>query len=98
MSKMIVGKIDCTKIDKTKLFEGKGGAKYLDVILIPTPDSRYGDDYMIAQSASKEERAKGKRGVILGNAKFLIPQGERTPYKVAAQDSQKEDDGDSVPF
>lgn len=65
---MITGKIDCTKIAKEKLFAGKDGAKYLDIVLIPTPNGKFGD-FMIVQSASKEERAAGKRGVILGNAK-----------------------------
>ncbi len=66
---MITGKIDVTKIDKDKLFEGKKG-KYLDIVLIDTPDSDYGD-FMIVQSATQEERAAGKRGAILGNAKVI---------------------------
>lgn len=64
-------KIDVTKINKDRLFVGKNGAKYLDAILIETPDSKYGDSHMIVQSVSKEERQAGVRGAILGNAKTL---------------------------
>ncbi len=67
---LIGGKINCSMIDKAKLFAAKKG-KMLDFILIPTPNGKYGDDYMICQSVSKEERAKGIKGAILGNAKII---------------------------
>ena len=66
--KTITLKIDVSKIDKSRLFEGKKGT-YLDAVLIPTPDNEYGDTHMIVQSVSKEERLKGVKGEILGNAK-----------------------------
>jgi len=67
---MIVLKIDVSKIDKTKLFKGAKGT-YLDAVLIETPNNQYGDTHMIVQSVSKEEREKGIKGAILGNAKTL---------------------------
>lgn len=69
-------KIDVTKIDKSRLFEGKNGAKYLDCVLIETPNSKYGEDFMVCQSVSKEERASGTRGAILGNAKHTGKAGQ----------------------
>lgn len=67
-------KIDVTKIDKTKLFTGKNGAKYLDASIL-VKDNGELDEYencgMIVQDVSKEERAAGKKGAILGNAKPL---------------------------
>jgi hypothetical protein len=68
---MIVLKIDVTKIDKSRLFEGKNGAKYLDAVLIETPNNQYGDSHMIAQSVTKEERLAGVKGAIIGNAKTI---------------------------
>jgi len=71
----IVAKIDVTLIDKNRLFQSdktnRLGKKrqYLDIVLIPTPDSEY-DDYMVVQSMTKEERDKGLKGEILGNARF----------------------------
>lgn len=67
---MITLKIDCTKIEKARLFPGKDGAMYLDCILIATPDNKW-NDYMVVQSVTKEERLAGVRGAILGNAKHL---------------------------
>ena len=68
---IIVGKIDVTKVNKDRLFAGKNGAKYLDVVLVETPGNQYGDHFMITESVTKEERAANVRGTILGNAKFL---------------------------
>ena len=70
MSNVITCKVDVLKINKDRLFKGKKGT-YLDLVLIPTPDSQYGDDYMVVQGVTKEERDAGQRGDILGNAKIL---------------------------
>ena len=67
--------INVTKIDKEKLYKGKKGT-YLDAVLIPTPNNQYGNDYMIVQEVTKEEREAGKKGEILGNAKFLKKRDE----------------------
>jgi hypothetical protein len=69
--RLIAVKIDCTKIDKTKLFLGKNGAKYLDCLLQEVENDTYGNDFRVVQAVSKEERLAGTRGVILGNAKYL---------------------------
>lgn len=64
---MISARIDVNKITKSKLYKGEKGT-YLDVVLVPTPNSKYGD-YMVVESISKQEREAGEKGVILGNAK-----------------------------
>lgn len=71
---MITGKIDVMKIRKDKLYAGAKG-KYLDITLIPTPTSEYGDDYMIVQDLGKEARQSGEKGPILGNARIRKPTG-----------------------
>lgn len=90
---MITGKINVMKIDKSKLFEGKKGAKWLDIVLIETPNSEYGD-YMIVQDTSKEDRAKGVKGAILGNAKVFQKRGGPAPAVVP----KVEEGEDDVPF
>lgn len=68
----IVAKIDVTKIDKARIFEGKKG-KYIKILLFEGkngPDP-FGNDFMVVQAVSKEERAQGIKGPILGNAKYL---------------------------
>jgi hypothetical protein len=67
---MIVGKINCSKIEKARLFQGEKG-KYLDIALIETSDDQYGNHFVIIQQVSKDERLAGTKGAILGNAKWL---------------------------
>ena len=59
--KPIKGSINLSAIDKSKLFDGKKG-KYLDIVLVPTPNGKY-HDWMIVQNTSKDEES-----IILGNA------------------------------
>lgn len=66
---MIVASINLSKIDKARINE-KDGQKYYDIILIPTPDGKYGD-YMVVEQVTKEERQAGKKGTILGNGKNI---------------------------
>jgi hypothetical protein len=73
-------KLDVTKIDKAKLFQGKQGT-YLDAVIFlkDTPD-QYGNNGMIVQSVSADERAQGIKGAILGNVKVMqaVPQQPKT--------------------
>ena len=66
---MISIKIDVTKIEKARLYEGKKGT-YLNMILIETPNSQY-SDYMVKQQVSKEEREQGIE-IILGDGKTFV--------------------------
>lgn len=99
---MITAKIDVSKMDKTKLFKGAKGT-YLDIVLIPTPQSEFGD-YMICQSVSKEERLAGKKGAILGNAKKLHKQGQsqrnsrQDGLNESAQAAEQDFNGNDVPY
>ena len=104
MLEIIDGKISVNKIAKEKLFKGKVNT-YLDIVLIPSPNDQYGNDYMIVQSASKEERLAGKRGAILGNAKII--QRQQPPPEVqrpkqsqppAVESNEESSESDDVPF
>lgn len=74
---MISVNVNVSLIDKAHLYEGKKG-KYLSLILWETPDDKYGNDYRVVQGVSKEARAKGVKGAILGNAKVV---GSGAPQK-----------------
>ena len=73
-------KIDVTKIDKARLYQGKKGT-YLDATVFIDTDnpSQYGDNGMIAQSVSSEERQQGVKGNILGNCKVFFTEGGQQP-------------------
>ena len=76
-------RIDVSKIDKSRIFEGKKG-KYLDMTLFidTEKESEYGDNGMIVQAVTKEERDQDIQGAILGNAKiFYNPDAEKAQSK-----------------
>lgn len=107
MSQKISVKVDVTKLLKEHFFKGKKGL-YADLILIPTPDSEYGN-FMVVQDLPRELRDSGVKGPILGNAKYLgQPQqgGQATartggrsgpPSQVPSFQAPGMDD-DSIPF
>jgi hypothetical protein len=94
---MIAIKIDVTKIDKAKLFPGKNGAKYLDIVLLDSQNDKYGNDYMAVQSVSKEEREAGQRGAILGNGKN-IGAPRSAPQRAPQRNRRDDDDLGDIPF
>lgn len=96
MKTIVCGKINCSKIDKTKLFTGKTGDKFLDITLIETENSKYGDDFVIVQAVSKEARLRGEKGHILGNARYM--RTERQPARPEPTPVQKEVDDEQIPF
>lgn len=96
MSNIVRLKIDVTKIDKSRLFIAKSGAKYLDATCIPS-NGQFGDTHMIVEDVSKEERDAGKKGTIIGNATEIM----RDNYQQAPQrQSEPEYDmgDDEIPF
>lgn len=61
-------KIDVSKIQKERLFRGAKGV-YLDATCFIDLDEKgqYGDNGMVTQDVTKEEREAGTKGPILGN-------------------------------
>ena len=100
---MITISIDVTKVEKARLIEGKKGGKYLNLVLFETktPD-RYGNDILVRQQVSKEERAAGKELPILGSGKDWSKSGPRhdRPKQAApaAAEEAPPDGEDDVPF
>lgn len=104
-NRMMIARIDCNKIEKARLFPGKNGAKYLDIVLIETKPSQYGDyrddqTHMIVQSVSKQERDKGINGPILGNASDMSKRrtNDRQPELPTVGAPTSPIDQDDVPF
>lgn len=103
---MIVIKLNCSKIPKERLFPGKSG-KLIDLVLMENRDGpdQYGNDGFVSVSLSKEERAGGERGEIVGNWKHIgdrpVAKKPAPPARPAAKpkdpalDPAEEDD---VPF
>lgn len=66
-------RIDVTKIDKSRIYEGQKG-KYLTLtaFIDTTEPDEYGNHGPISQATSKEERAGGLKLPILGNVKVFF--------------------------
>jgi len=82
-NKPITVRINTEKIIKGEMFKGKNGA-ILDLVIWPNRDGegQYGDTHYVIQDISKESKAKGAKGMIIGNAK--VPQQEQQPSRPAA--------------
>lgn len=100
----VSGKINVKEIDKARLFQGAKGT-YLDFTVFIDIDEQdqYGNSGMITQDVSKDEKAQGVKGNILGNCKvFWRDGGQSSP---SPQQSRPQatppadfDDDSSIPF
>ena len=98
MSKTVVLKIDVTKIDKARLFEGQKGT-YLDaIVFIDDEQDKYGNNGMIVQSVKQEEREAGIKGNILGNCKIIGGGAKSTKYESEESNVVKKEGDDDLPF
>lgn len=101
-------KIDVTKIDKSRIFEGQKG-KYIDLTTFVdlNQEDQYGNHGFISQSVDKQERDNGVQTPILGNCKVFYSsdggqqqQRQQAPQQQAPQQQQQgmDDFDDSIPF
>jgi len=109
MKRIIRLKIDVKKIDKARLFTGSKGT-YLDATVFLDDEARdFGDNGMITQDVSKEEREAGTKGNILGNATIVKILGDDnhsqpapvrglTPAGGPVSDAGAFKDDDEIPF
>lgn len=82
MSKLITASLDISKIDKSKIIEGKKG-KYINLTLwVNDQEDQFGNNVSIQQSLSKEEREAGAEKIYLGNGK-VRDGGGATPAPAA---------------
>lgn len=80
MNPIINGDIDIGKCLKEHFRIDGNGRRYMDIKLYPTPNSKFGTDYMVIQHVSKEARLAGIKGPIIGNARIAKPITEDTPF------------------
>lgn len=101
-------KINVSNIDKARLFKGQKGT-YLDATVFIEVDQadQYGNNGMIVQAVSKEEKQQGIEGAILGNCKVFWsdvgqapqqPVQQAQPYQGAAPQPQVDDIDSDLPF
>lgn len=100
-------KINVSQIEKTRLYKGEKGT-YLDAIAFIDIDQKdqYGNNGMITQDVSKDEKAAGVKGPILGNARVFFSdeisqpaKQQNTKWEAQTKEYADDDLGDSeIPF
>jgi hypothetical protein len=69
---IISASINLSKIDKTKIIEGKNGAKYYNIsVFVKDEKDKYDNDVAVATSQSKEERASKEKTNFIGNGRVV---------------------------
>lgn len=92
MSSIITLSIDLTKIDKSKLKDGK----YLNTQIFINDDTKFGNNVSMAYSQTKEERESKQPKQYIANGKVNWTDGS---IKVAEKDEVKvEAKTDDLPF
>jgi len=101
--KIISASIDVTKLDKSRFYKGNKGTYANLTIRLNDDADQYGNHGMVTESVSKEERASGVRGPILGNVKVVFddeagggPHPESAPKGGKAHKDDFEDS--EIPF
>ena len=96
MAKIISASINCSKITKAKLIDGKNGAKYCNIdIIINDEKDQYGNDVSISESQPKEDREAKVPKVYLGNGRTVW---EKQAEQSAPTQSQSNEEPDTLPF
>ena len=84
MASIISANIDLTKIDKSKIYEGKKGKYYPVTIVLNDEPGQYGDSGYIQTEQTKEERDNKAPKSYLGNVKVAWTNGnfpDKAPYE-----------------
>jgi len=98
--------INLDKIDYRYIVKGKNGARYLDLRLVNTPDSQYGNDYMVTQSLPKAVRDEVKNSggqwpktPILGNGNaWQCMEGKLNSTQKNSAPAAEVSNDDDMPF
>ena len=105
MSATITFSIDLSKIDKSKVIQGKKGTYYNLTAFVNEDVDQYGNNVAIATGLTKEEREAGAKTHYLGNGKVIstngsisaAPLGQGQPSQQSAPAPAPTDDMD-FPF
>jgi hypothetical protein len=95
--------IDLSKLDKSKIKEGKNSAKYYDLtVIISDEPNQYGKDVSVIEPQTKEERTAKAAKTYLGNGKVLYTSTQKSPanepVKVEGEWKHPDKEIDPLPF
>lgn len=99
MSEILSGSIDLSKIDKSKIVEGKNGAKYYNIqVSINDQADQFGNTAAIIQNQTKEEREAKAAKVYLGNLKSVWKGESKKEAPKNQLNRQPANGDDDLPF
>lgn len=99
MARIISASIDVSKIDKSKLIEGKNGAKYYNFDIVVNDEfNQYGKDVSLSQSQSKEEREAKSKKVFIGSGKTVWSKEAQSSAPAKKKEVKQEENLDDLPF
>ena len=89
MASIVSANIDLTKINKSKIYEGKKGKYYPITIILNDEPGQYGDSGYIMTEQTKDERDAKVQKEYLGNVKVVWTNGQNvtTAEKQGVQQS-----------
>jgi hypothetical protein len=91
-------RIDVTKIDKSRLYQGAKGT-YLDLTTFISDElDQYDNNGFISQSLTAEEREAKTQTPILGNVKIFYTDGPQSGPQAAQSASQAVAIDEDIPF
>ena len=100
MAKLISVSIDVSKIDKSKLIQGKKGVYLNLTISVNDEKNQYDNDVSVWQSQEKDEREKKENKNYLGSGR-VIWSGENAQTNEQKQETKQETNQpllDDLPF
>lgn len=93
--KIIAASIDLSKIDKSRIIEGKKGGKYYNItITLNDEPDQYEYDVSITEGQTKEERERKDKRKYIGNGKTVFDSGG----KKAEAKHDIEEESQDLPF
>jgi len=98
MKKLVKLKIAVNKIDKERLYRGQNTYLDAEVWLDEDQEDQYGNHGMITQEVSREERDRGVKGAILGNAKVVWREDRQSKPSQGPTPQATKDKNDDIPF
>ena len=90
MASIISGNINLSKLDKSKIYEGKKGKYYPITVVINNEVGEYGDSGYIMTEQTKEQREAKEAKSYLGNVKVVWTDGENVSTADKPQQSNVE--------
>ena len=102
MAQIVSISIDLKKIDKSKIIEGKNGAKYYNLNVLVNDDfDKYNNNVSVTEPQTKQQREAKEKRTFLGNGRVIWSNAATPKAEYKEQESKSENTQqpqDDLPF